>query len=213
MEESTTGASAPLASAARRSLDDLERPDGDEIDRLAEPLDLRPESVGALTDDPASATPTFSDVGDYLHVTVRAPTDDDELRRVDCLHFAVPSYGGMTKYPVGGPKFVEEARRWSQVCTSGLVARSRSQQWSTTSATQSSKTRSSASNGERTAPGMAYEHLGRLPGLKFMRTLWVSTVAGGPQEYAARNRAILHSAWKWRIGTEDVSAEFDEVAG
>ena len=64
---------------------DLERPDRDEIDRLAELLDLRPESVSALTDDHASATPTFSDFGDYLHVTVRAPTDDDELRRVDCL--------------------------------------------------------------------------------------------------------------------------------
>ena len=64
---------------------DLERPDGDEIDRLAELIDLRPESVSALTDDHASATPTFSDFGDYLHVTVRAPTDDDELRRVDCL--------------------------------------------------------------------------------------------------------------------------------
>jgi hemoglobin len=28
-------------------------------------------------------------------------------------------------------------------------------------------------------------NLGRLPGLKFMRTLWVCTVAGGPQQYAA----------------------------
>jgi Mg2+ and Co2+ transporter CorA len=64
---------------------DLEQPDGDEIDRLAELLDLRPESVSALTEDHTSATPTFSDFGDYLHVTVRAPTDDDELRRVDCL--------------------------------------------------------------------------------------------------------------------------------
>jgi len=64
---------------------DFERPDGDEIDRLEELLELRPESVSALTDDHASPTPTFSDFGDYLHVNVRAPTDDDELRRVDCL--------------------------------------------------------------------------------------------------------------------------------
>ena len=28
-------------------------------------------------------------------------------------------------------------------------------------------------------------NLGRLPGLKFMRTLWVCDVAGGPQQYAA----------------------------
>jgi hemoglobin len=28
-------------------------------------------------------------------------------------------------------------------------------------------------------------NLGRLPGLKFMRTLWVCNVAGGPQQYAA----------------------------
>ncbi len=64
---------------------DLERPDGDEIDRLAEVIDLRPESVSALSDDHANATPTFSDFGDYLHVTVCAPTEDDELKGVDCL--------------------------------------------------------------------------------------------------------------------------------
>src|SRR5205814_4512084 len=29
------------------------------------------------------------------------------------------------------------------------------------------------------------KNLGRLPGLKFMRTLWVCNVAGGPQQYAA----------------------------
>jgi hemoglobin len=28
-------------------------------------------------------------------------------------------------------------------------------------------------------------NLARLPGLKFMRTLWVCEVAGGPQGYAA----------------------------
>ena len=64
---------------------DLERPDRDELNRLSELLDLRPESVRKLTDDHASDTPTFSDFADYLHVTVRAPTEDDELRRVDCL--------------------------------------------------------------------------------------------------------------------------------
>ena len=29
------------------------------------------------------------------------------------------------------------------------------------------------------------QNLGRLPGLKFMRTLWVCVVAGGPQHYTA----------------------------
>ena len=64
---------------------DLERPDRDQLNRLSELLDLRPESVRKLTDDHANDTPTFSDFADYLHVTVRAPTEDDELRRVDCL--------------------------------------------------------------------------------------------------------------------------------
>ena len=40
---------------------------------------------------------------------------------------------------------------------------------------------------------------GRLPGLKFMRTLWVCTVAGGPQQYAATKPGIRRSAWKRRI--------------
>jgi hypothetical protein len=43
------------------------------------------------------------------------------------------------------------------------------------------------------------DNLGRLPGLKFMRTLWVCTVAGGPQQYAATKPAALFSAWKRRI--------------
>jgi hemoglobin len=29
------------------------------------------------------------------------------------------------------------------------------------------------------------QHLDRLPGLKFMRTLWVCDISGGPQKYAA----------------------------
>ena len=57
------------------------------------------------------------------------------------------------------------------------------------------------------------QQLGRLPGLKFMRTLWVCKVAGGPFEYVGT-----------RPGREDVSLEeahrrfsispeeFDEVA-
>jgi hemoglobin len=57
-------------------------------------------------------------------------------------------------------------------------------------------------------------NLGRLPGLKFMRTLWVCNVAGGPQHYAATKPGSTP------LGLEEAHrelkiapAEFDEVAG
>ena len=56
-------------------------------------------------------------------------------------------------------------------------------------------------------------NLGRLPRLKFMRTLWVCTVAGGPQQYAATEPGSTP------LGLEEAHrefklypAEFDEVA-
>jgi hemoglobin len=56
-------------------------------------------------------------------------------------------------------------------------------------------------------------NLGRLPGLKFMRTLWVCNVAGGPQQYAATKPGSS------ALGLEEAHrelkispAEFDEVA-
>jgi hemoglobin len=65
-------------------------------------------------------------------------------------------------------------------------------------------------------PGLREWHtknLGRLPGLKFMRTLWVCNVAGGPFEYTATRPG------KTAIGLEEAHrdlrispAEFDEVA-
>ena len=56
-------------------------------------------------------------------------------------------------------------------------------------------------------------NLGRLPGLKFMRTLWVCNVAGGPFEYSATKPGSttlgLEEAHRaLRISPE----EFDEVA-
>jgi hemoglobin len=55
--------------------------------------------------------------------------------------------------------------------------------------------------------------LGRLPGLKFMRSLWVCNVAGGPQHYAATKPGST------ALGLEEAHrelkispAEFDEVA-
>src|SRR5690348_3284463 len=57
------------------------------------------------------------------------------------------------------------------------------------------------------------KQLGRLPGLKFMRTLWVCNVAGGPFEYSATKPG------KTTVGLEEAHrdlhitpAEFDEVA-
>jgi hemoglobin len=56
-------------------------------------------------------------------------------------------------------------------------------------------------------------NLGRLPGLKFMRTLWVCNVSGGPFEYAGTKPGTT------TLGLEEAhrefrisSAEFDEVA-
>jgi len=55
--------------------------------------------------------------------------------------------------------------------------------------------------------------LGRLPGLKFMRTLWVCNVAGGPQVYTptrpGRSEVGLEEAHR---DLKITSAEFDEVA-
>lgn len=56
-------------------------------------------------------------------------------------------------------------------------------------------------------------NLGRLPGLKFMRTLWVCNVSGGPFQYTATNPGST------TLGLEEAhrdlqisSEEFDEVA-
>jgi hemoglobin len=56
-------------------------------------------------------------------------------------------------------------------------------------------------------------NLARLPGLKFMRTLWVCDVAGGPQNYAATQPG------RTALGLEEAHrdlkispTEFDEVA-
>ncbi len=58
------------------------------------------------------------------------------------------------------------------------------------------------------------KELGRLPGLKFMRTLWLCNVAGGPQGYVGtrpgHDRLSLEEAHRdLHINAE----EFDEVAG
>ncbi len=56
-------------------------------------------------------------------------------------------------------------------------------------------------------------NLGRLPGLKFMRTLWVCNVSGGPFEYVGTEPGstplgLEEAHREFRISSE----EFDEVA-
>src|ERR671910_925454 len=56
-------------------------------------------------------------------------------------------------------------------------------------------------------------NLGRLPGLKFMRTLWVCEVAGGPQQYAATKPGDTSLGLEEAHRELKISpAEFDEVA-
>ena len=56
-------------------------------------------------------------------------------------------------------------------------------------------------------------NLGRLPGLKFMRTLWVCEVAGGPQRYAATKPGSTSLGLEEAHRELKISpAEFDEVA-
>jgi hemoglobin len=55
--------------------------------------------------------------------------------------------------------------------------------------------------------------LERLPGLKFMRTLWVCNVAGGPQQYAATKPGSTPLGLEEAHRELKISpAEFDEVA-
>ena len=56
-------------------------------------------------------------------------------------------------------------------------------------------------------------NLRRLPGLKFMRTLWVCNVAGGPQQYAATKPGSTPLGLEEAHRELKISpAEFDEVA-
>src|ERR1043166_3309331 len=56
-------------------------------------------------------------------------------------------------------------------------------------------------------------NLGRLPGLKFMRTLWVCNVAGGPQQYVATKQGSTPLGLEEAHRELKVSpAQFDEVA-
>ena len=57
------------------------------------------------------------------------------------------------------------------------------------------------------------DDLGRLPGLKFQRTLWVCDIAGGPQHYAATNPGSTPLGLEEAHRELKISpAEFDEVA-
>jgi hemoglobin len=55
--------------------------------------------------------------------------------------------------------------------------------------------------------------LARLPGLKFMRSLWVCDIAGGPQVYAATKPGSTHLGLEEAHRALEISpAIFDEVA-
>jgi hemoglobin len=55
--------------------------------------------------------------------------------------------------------------------------------------------------------------LARLPGLKFMRSLWVCDIAGGPQVYAATKPGSTHLGLEEAHRPLEISpAIFDEVA-
>lgn len=57
------------------------------------------------------------------------------------------------------------------------------------------------------------KQLGRLPGLKFMRTLWVCNVAGGPFEYEGTKPGVTPLGLEVAHRELRISpAEFDEVA-
>jgi hemoglobin len=56
-------------------------------------------------------------------------------------------------------------------------------------------------------------NLGRLPGLKFMRTLWLCDIAGGPQQYAATQPGSTPLGLEEAHRELKISpSEFDEVA-
>jgi hemoglobin len=56
-------------------------------------------------------------------------------------------------------------------------------------------------------------NLGRLPGLKFMRTLWVCNVAGGPFQFTAtRPGSTILGLEEAHRDLKITPAEFDEVA-
>ncbi len=57
------------------------------------------------------------------------------------------------------------------------------------------------------------KNLGRLPGLKFMRTLWVCEVTGGPYRYSPTKPGKTHLGLEEaHRGLKISPAEFDEVA-
>ncbi len=57
------------------------------------------------------------------------------------------------------------------------------------------------------------QNLGRLPGLKFMRTMWVCEVTGGPFKFSATKPSKTHLGLEEAHRDLKISpAEFDEVA-
>ena len=96
---------------------------------------------------------------------------------------------------------------------SGSVARSPSRPWSITSAKRSREPDGGPDSANPALREWHTDRLDRLPGLKFMRTLWVCDVTGGPQQYAATRPGSTPLGLEAAHRELKISpAEFDEVA-
>jgi hemoglobin len=108
-----------------------------------------------------------------------------------------------------------KGRKWlNRVCTSGSVAHSPLA--AVVDHFSEAVVRNPIVGQTSENPGLREWHtnnLGRLPGLKFMRTLWVCDVAGGPQQYAATKPGSTPLGLEEAHRQLKISpAEFDEVA-
>ncbi len=96
---------------------------------------------------------------------------------------------------------------------SAWEAPSRSQLSSTASATRSSPTALPIGSDNPALREWHTKELARLPGLKFMRTLWLCNVAGGPQGYVGEYRSRPPSLEEAHRDLHIAPDEFDAVAG
>ena len=146
--------------------------------------------------------------------------DNDALNKEMDRRFGI-EHIGRARRPVSLRRFPPRTPRTSRppgavatrASTSGSAASSPSRRWLTTSATPSSRTPWSESSKNPRLREWRTNNLGRLPGLKFMRTLWVCAAAGGPFKYTPTKPG------KTDLGLEEAHRdprispeEFDEVA-
>ena len=102
-----------------------------------------------------------------------------------------------------------------RACTRGWEACSPSPRWSISSAMRSSRNPKVGQGSRNPQLGSwSTKRRDRLAGLKFMRTLWVCNVAGGPFEYVGtRPGSTAVGLEEAHRALEITPGEFDEVAG